>query len=173
MHSKPPRLCGLCGRVHPIDVLCSHQVEQQRARKARHDHKRPSARERGYDTEWDKARLAFLREFPLCKRCGGSATVVDHVIAHRGNRSLFWNRWNWQALCAGCHNGHKQRLERRAQKGEGRREVRRPSCLPVGLEPTTSQLTRPALYPVELREQQQSHRLQQGHFQVPRRSERP
>jgi len=27
------------------------------------------------------------------------ATDVDHVIPHRGNRSLFWDEENWQALC--------------------------------------------------------------------------
>ncbi|WP_323784771.1 HNH endonuclease signature motif containing protein [Thalassovita sp.] len=44
--------------------------------------------------------------------CGASATVVDHIKAHRGDERLFWDRTNWQPLCAPCHNRHKQRQER-------------------------------------------------------------
>jgi 5-methylcytosine-specific restriction protein A len=111
---KPPRLCGLCGRVHTLADLCDHQVAQQRARKARHDAHRPSARDRGYDAEWDKARAAYLNNHPLCRRCGNPATTVDHVVPHRGDRKLFQDRTNWQPLCQRCHNGHKQRAERAA-----------------------------------------------------------
>ncbi|WP_256371941.1 hypothetical protein [Roseivivax sp. THAF197b] len=38
--------------------------------------------------------------------------MVDHVIPHRGDMQLFWDRTNWQALCAHHHNAHKQRQER-------------------------------------------------------------
>lgn len=41
------------------------------------------------------------------------ANVVDHVIPHRGNTALFWDRSNWQSLCEHCHNAHKQRQERK------------------------------------------------------------
>ena len=34
------------------------------------------------------------------------ATVVDHIIPHRGDKKLFWDERNWQALCESCHN-HK------------------------------------------------------------------
>ena len=34
------------------------------------------------------------------------ATVVDHIIPHRGDMKLFWDESNWQALCESCHN-HK------------------------------------------------------------------
>lgn len=39
------------------------------------------------------------------------ATVTDHIIAHRGNPILFWDRSNWQSLCDNHHSQHKQRLE--------------------------------------------------------------
>lgn len=39
------------------------------------------------------------------------ATVVDHVIPHRGDRKLFWDSSNWQPLCVECHNRDKQREE--------------------------------------------------------------
>jgi 5-methylcytosine-specific restriction endonuclease McrA len=38
--------------------------------------------------------------------------VVDHITPHRGDKALLWDRFNWQPLCEGCHNGAKQREER-------------------------------------------------------------
>ena len=29
--------------------------------------------------------------------------ALDHIIPHRGDRKLFWDRDNWQALCKSCH----------------------------------------------------------------------
>jgi 5-methylcytosine-specific restriction endonuclease McrA len=40
------------------------------------------------------------------------STVVDHKVPHKGDYKLFWDPKNHQALCATCHNSHKQRLER-------------------------------------------------------------
>lgn len=110
---KPPRLCSRCGTIHPTAVRCRQQLERDRARKARFDLNRPTARERGYDAKWEKARRLFLREHPRC-HCGAPSTTVDHRIPHRGDRKLFWDRANWQALCTHCHNSTKQRIERAA-----------------------------------------------------------
>ncbi|WP_330410731.1 HNH endonuclease signature motif containing protein [Lachnotalea glycerini] len=45
----------------------------------------------------------------MCVRCRErgklvKATVVDHIIPHRGNEELFWAESNWQALCKNCHD---------------------------------------------------------------------
>jgi len=40
------------------------------------------------------------------------AAVVDHVIPHKGDRALFFNTDNTQALCKECHDTRKQRAER-------------------------------------------------------------
>ena len=32
------------------------------------------------------------------------AAVVDHVLPHRGDWSLFWDESNWQPLCKPCHD---------------------------------------------------------------------
>jgi len=32
-----------------------------------------------------------------------AASVVDHIVAHRGDYELMWDSANWQPLCAGCH----------------------------------------------------------------------
>lgn len=81
-----------------------------------YDRHRGSARARGYTTAWDKARKAYLAEHPLCRICQAqnhvrAATVVDHIIPHRGDQELFWDRTNWQPLCAEHHNRTKQRQE--------------------------------------------------------------
>lgn len=72
------------------------------------DRMRGSAAERGYDGKWQKARVQFLRKHPLCAHCREQgrltpATVVDHIIPHRGDPVLFWDESNWQPLCRDCH----------------------------------------------------------------------
>ena len=79
---------------------------------------RPTAAKRGYDRRWRRAREAFLVRHPLCASCQtqgrtAPATVVDHIVPHRGGRRLFWDRKNWQPLCAHCHDGAKKREEAR------------------------------------------------------------
>ncbi|MDW5314084.1 HNH endonuclease signature motif containing protein [Rhizobium sp. PL01] len=111
--SNPPRICS-CGEKVPHGELCICQRTSARKRNARHDARRPSARERGYNHEWRKARTEYLTMHPYCAMpgCGKPASVVDHILAHRGDRNLFWSRTNWQPLCAPCHNSIKQRQER-------------------------------------------------------------
>lgn len=70
-----------------------------------------------YGGKWQRARVAFLTANPLCvdhKSRGYvvEATVVDHIVAHKGDLKLFWDRKNWQPLCKQCHDSHKQRLEK-------------------------------------------------------------
>nr|WP_083514602.1 HNH endonuclease [Bradyrhizobium manausense] len=102
-----PRLCT-CGRVVPAGKRCECSIK----RKAENDRRRPTAQARGYGQAWRDARKAWLAAHPKCVMCGGSANVVDHRIPHRGNMKLFWDRSNWQSLCASpCHNRHKQRDE--------------------------------------------------------------
>lgn len=110
--TRPPRLCS-CGRIVAHGERCACQIAATRERNARHDQRRPSSRQRGYDHDWRKARRDFLAAHPYCAMCGAPSTTVDHIVAHRGDVALFWNRRNWQALCARCHNSTKQRMERR------------------------------------------------------------
>lgn len=70
---------------------------------------RESARKRGYTTRWDKARRAFLAAHPLCVECRAqgrvvSASVVDHIVPHRGDYGLMWDEANWQPLCKTHHD---------------------------------------------------------------------
>ncbi len=70
---------------------------------------RKTAAERGYDSRWRKAREGYLKAHPLCVLCESegeyvAATVVDHIIPHKGDKKLFWNRKNWQSLCKRHHD---------------------------------------------------------------------
>ena len=75
-----------------------------------------SSTERGYGYRWQKARERFLRSNPLCVYCKAKglvevATVVDHIIPHRGDQEIFWDESQWQSLCASCHSSVKQKEE--------------------------------------------------------------
>ncbi|MEJ8306651.1 HNH endonuclease signature motif containing protein [Saccharibacillus sacchari] len=74
-----------------------------------YDQQRGTAAQRGYGHEWRKARAVYLQQHPLCAECERAgrvqaATVVDHVVPYRGDRTLFWDRANWQPLCATHHS---------------------------------------------------------------------
>lgn len=102
MPTRPPKPCARPGCVAlTTSRLCP---ECQRAE----ERLRGSAASRGYGRNWTRARLAFLRQNPLCRICQtqgllAPATVVDHIIPHRGDMRLFWDVSNWQSLCRPCH----------------------------------------------------------------------
>lgn len=78
--------------------------------------------QRGYNYEWQKARLVHLNDNPLCVYCQRedrvtAANTVDHVIPHRGDMTLFWDRDNWMSLCSTCHSSKKQREEAQGARG--------------------------------------------------------
>lgn len=70
-----------------------------------------------YNYRWQKAREGHLRSHPLCVECARrglvvQATVVDHIVPHRGDSQLFWDPDNRQSLCKTCHDSWKQALEK-------------------------------------------------------------
>jgi 5-methylcytosine-specific restriction enzyme A len=109
MPYAPKHPCGYPG--------CTDLVEAGNGRCERHrvqerqdlDRRRGSAAARGYGSKWRAARKEFLRQNPLCAKCCAlgilrAATVVDHVIPHKGDSKLFWLQSNWQPLCKRCHD---------------------------------------------------------------------
>lgn len=77
--------------------------------KALHQGDRDSASKRGYNSRWQKVRVRYLHSHPLCVECMKQgrlteATVVDHIVPHRGDKKLFWDESNWQPLCKSCHD---------------------------------------------------------------------
>lgn len=72
--------------------------------------------QRGYGYKWQKAREGWLHSHPLCIYCERTGrvtagSVVDHIVAHRGDMALFWDRTNWLTLCKPCHDSVKQAEE--------------------------------------------------------------
>jgi 5-methylcytosine-specific restriction protein A len=81
-----------------------------------------TALERGYNYKWQQAGKRFLLDNPLCVYCQKvgritPATVVDHIIPHRGDEELFWDVSNWQSLCKRCHDSVKAKEERGKHTG--------------------------------------------------------
>lgn len=70
---------------------------------------RESSTARGYGYKWQQARKGWLAKHPLCIHCQARghvvvATDVDHIVPHKGDMALFWDRANWQSLCGPCHS---------------------------------------------------------------------
>lgn len=109
MPKSAPRPCTYpgCGvLVHDGSGRCA---KHKRAEAKALDDRRGSAASRGYGHKWQQARDGFLRANPLCKRHEDrgeivAATVVDHIVPHKGDMELFWRRSNWQPLCKRCHD---------------------------------------------------------------------
>ncbi len=101
MPRKPKRPCR-----HPGCPKLSDDIYCESHRSL---YRRESAAKRGYDSKWQVARSKYLRKNPLCAYCLAQhtlvpATVVDHIIPHRGDQRLFWDESNWQPLCKSCHD---------------------------------------------------------------------
>ena len=79
------------------------------------DRARGSASSRGYNVRWRKARETYLIRHPLCVDCvaegrPSAATVVDHIIPHKGDSGLFWDSVNnWAPRCVRHHNAKTAR----------------------------------------------------------------
>lgn len=104
------RVCATpgCPRLTE-DTRCEQHTK---AKRRESDRRRPSARERGYDAEWERTRQDFLRSFPVCQDPGGClapATDVDHIdgLGPKGPRGHDWS--NLRSL---CHPHHSQRTAR-------------------------------------------------------------
>lgn len=109
MPTRPKTPCRfpLCPEVvDPREGWCPvHKREESR----RIDQNRGNSTERGYNARWRRARLTWLKRHPLCRICEEAgritpATVVDHIVPHKGDPALFWDRANWQSLCETHHN---------------------------------------------------------------------
>lgn len=116
MPRRPNKPCAHpgCARLVPPGVMyCENHAPLHRVKE---DPDRSSSA-RGYDSRWKKARAAYLEAHPLCVECEKEgryikATVVDHIIPHRGNKRLFWDSDNWQSLCKHHHDVKTKTIDR-------------------------------------------------------------
>lgn len=111
--AKRPCLVSSCKDYSTNQGYCDNHQDKIRKK----DRERGTAHQRGYDARWEKERLEYLDEHPLCadhQKRGYIvvAIVVDHIIPHKGDKKLFWDKDNWQPLCESCHN-RKTQLEDR------------------------------------------------------------
>ena len=65
--------------------------------KSLHSEENRSAAARGYNARWRRESKKFLQLHPLCQDClchsiAAPATVVDHIVPHRGDPKLFWDK---------------------------------------------------------------------------------
>lgn len=91
--------------------------------------RRGSPRDRGYTTKWDKTAKRFLQEHPLCVECAREgrtreADLVDHIIPAKGDQRLFWDKSNWQTLCA-----HHHSVKTNSQDGGFGNRIKRPKTI--------------------------------------------
>lgn len=106
------KLCSYpgCRKLVPIgQKYCDQHKDTVQVQRPRYDRYRESAAARGYGHCWRKLRAAFHREHPLCEECRTKGILtpamdVDHIIPHKGNQQLMWDKNNLQALCKSCHS---------------------------------------------------------------------
>jgi 5-methylcytosine-specific restriction protein A len=76
-----------------------------------HDVNRPTSRQRGYTSNWDKFRRMYLRKHPLCE-CGQAAVLPHHIIPIADGGEMYSDT-NLMPMCRVCHemlHGRKKGL---------------------------------------------------------------
>ena len=106
MPTRALQYCSVptCREKVPSGRCPTHQ-QQARAQETRYQHGAT-----GYGRQWRKARAQYFSDpaHVLCVTCQVAGKVVlaeelDHIVPHRGDQALFWDRTNWQGLCRTHH----------------------------------------------------------------------
>ena len=105
------RLCKAAGCKNLADFpnrYCEHHKALENPEQGRYLGGNYEDLRKPYDylyrsVRWREASKDFLKANDTCCKCGKKATIVDHIIPHRGDELLFWDSNNWQPLCAKCH----------------------------------------------------------------------
>lgn len=110
----PSKSMKPCGKPFCSKLTTGYYCEDH---KKKDTDTRGSAYQRGYDGRWRKYRDSFLSKNPFCVECSKEgeyvvATVVDHIIPHKGDKELFWQGSNHQQLCKRHHDIKTAREDR-------------------------------------------------------------
>ncbi|WP_448192718.1 HNH endonuclease signature motif containing protein [Azospirillum sp. sgz301742] len=72
---------------------------------------RGTARQRGYDRDWERVRAEFVKANPVCcvPDCGKPTTDVDHIVSVREAPHRRLDPTNFRPF---CHAHHSQRTAR-------------------------------------------------------------
>ncbi|MFG6535545.1 HNH endonuclease [Sulfitobacter sp. 1A16787] len=127
MSNRPKGLATGPARLRPM-LAGSTREDAQRAR----DRQRAKdAARKLYQTQaWRDLRLEVLeRDGWQCQQTGvylvegrtlPHSAVVDHIVPHRGDPALFWDRENLQSVAKSWHDKTKQAEEKQAARGQVR-----------------------------------------------------
>lgn len=65
-------------------------------------------------SRWRIESREHLAANPNCVELGCTTmpTVVDHIVAHRGDETLFWQKSNWDSMCFDHHQSKTARETR-------------------------------------------------------------
>jgi 5-methylcytosine-specific restriction protein A len=106
----PRGFCSVPGCPHRAQGRCAEHQQVRRLVVRRHYTGIPGV---NYGRKWQREAKRFKAMHPWCVLCPPSrrslATVVDHVIPHRGDYDLFWDESNWAPACAPCHSAKTAR----------------------------------------------------------------
>lgn len=112
MANKTPRFCNHpgCSELTTQRYCPKHEAEhktESKKKEAAYDRTRLTSRQRGYDSQWEKVRKAYLAKHPLCEACEAEGRVMPAVLVHHkkpiadGGDRL--NEDNLMSLCTTCH----------------------------------------------------------------------
>lgn len=103
MSPRAPKVCTTVGctasAFHPHSKCETHRLEAQR----RNDALRPNARQRGYDSRWERYAKSYLQLHPACSVCGKPAQVVDHIDGKGPTGPRGYDPTNLRPACKPCH----------------------------------------------------------------------
>jgi 5-methylcytosine-specific restriction protein A len=106
---KPCKTPGCSGLTR--EKFCANCLSAGRGKE-----QRPAWKDTLYGREWKGYTHRFIGDRKWCAdpeklhQLPAAAEVVDHIVPHRGDISLFWDSTNHQPLCKRCH-GRKTATE--------------------------------------------------------------
>jgi 5-methylcytosine-specific restriction protein A len=121
MPIKPKRLCNANGCTELVTTSYCSKHEHIPIEKLKQSHKKRPYYHAWYSSQrWKELRIYYLKLNPLCVYCLKDklytpSTVVDHIVSHRGNKTMFWDINNLQALCKPCHDIKTATIDRLKQ----------------------------------------------------------
>jgi 5-methylcytosine-specific restriction protein A len=98
----------ICAEPNCPNLTTSTRCETHRkALRRKHDKRRPTARQRGYNAQWERTRRDYLTTFPICQwheGCLSPAVDVHHIDGQgpKGERGHDWS--NLMGLCHPHHS---------------------------------------------------------------------
>lgn len=115
----PPRLKAMPPRLGAAAPETRQEAEKQRTQRRNED---DQSRKLYNSRAWRKLRdEVYARDAYTCQKTGElclgkhpapNSPVADHIIPHRGDPALFWDKGNIQTVSKAYHDSHKQREER-------------------------------------------------------------